>query len=298
MTLLNNLLVADFLNWHLNYNYPDKGRVYSGPKGELELDTTLKFNSNWDLLVETHQKCHQELLNKINSDLDRRSYWETLNAEHVRSTKGLSFQIIYRVNLTVIKALKTSETMCYVILGGPGGGKGTQSRVLSEKLGLKHISTGDLMRSEIKSGSDLGIKIDSYTKNGGLTPDEVALEVLEKEVAKNRRCKGFVFDGFPRTISQVPLLNALLDKYGFSLNRVFDLEISDDSILIERMKNRAVISGRQDDADETVCQERIRVYRSLTQPLIESYKASGIYHQLDGTQSKEAVTEDLLKKCS
>lgn len=296
--VINNLLVADFLNWHLNYNYPDKGRVYSGPNGELELDTTLKFNCNWELLVKAHHKCHQDLLEKIDSDKSRRSYWESLNAEHVRSTKGLSFQTIYLINLMVIKALKASNTKCYIVLGGPGSGKGTQSKILSEKLNLKHISTGDLMRTEIKSGSDLGLKIDSYTKNGGLTPDDIAMQVLEKEVLKNRICKGFVFDGFPRTVSQVSLLNTLLDKYGFSLNGVFDLEITDDSILVERMKNRSLISGRKDDADESICLERIKVYRSLTQPLVEAYKNTGTYYQLDGTLSKEAVTEELLKKCS
>lgn len=298
-SILDNLLVADYMGWQLNYNYPDKGRVYSGPNRELELDTTLKFDKDWNLLAKVHQKCCKDLLKEIEmrEGVNIQKLTE-LNAELVRSTKGLNFDTVYRVTVQTIRELKAEKTRTYVILGAPGSGKGTQSKMLAKELNLVHISTGDLMRKELKEGTDLGLKIDSYTKNGHLTPDELAMEVLEKEIAKNRTSKGFVLDGFPRKLSQVSLLDQLLHKYGFSVKLAIGLDISGENVLVERIKKRALDSNRKDDVNEDIIRERLKVYQEETKPLISLYYTSYKYDSINGEVSPEEVFSSLLKKCS
>ena len=133
-----------------------------------------------------------------------------------------------------------------VIFGAPGSGKGTQSEKLIEKYGLKHVSTGDLLRAEIKSNSGLGQLAESYITKGQLVPDEVVIGILEELVQEHNHQNGFIFDGFPRTLAQGEALDAMLAKYGEKVSVVLSLEVADEE-LIGRLLKRGEISGRSDD---------------------------------------------------
>lgn len=170
-----------------------------------------------------------------------------------------------------------------VIFGAPGSGKGTQSEKLIEKYGLKHISTGDLLRSEIKENSELGQLADSYMSKGQLVPDEVVIGMLEKLVKKCHHCKGFIFDGFPRTIAQGEALDAMLEKYDEKVNVVLSLEVADEE-LITRLLKRGEISGRTDDNRETIV-SRLQVYYDQTAPLKDYYSAQGNLEKIPGQGS-------------
>ncbi len=144
-----------------------------------------------------------------------------------------------------------------VIFGAPGSGKGTQSEKLIEKYGLSHVSTGDLLRAEMKVKSQLGQMAESYMSRGQLVPDDVVVGMLEGLIKKNNHVKGFIFDGFPRTLAQGKALDAMLVKYDEKVNVVLSLEVEDEE-LIARLLKRGEISGRSDDNKETI-ESRLRV---------------------------------------
>lgn len=174
-----------------------------------------------------------------------------------------------------------------VIFGAPGSGKGTQSEKLIEKYGLKHISTGDLLRSEIKENSELGQLADSYMSKGQLVPDEVVIGMLEGLVKKCQHCKGFIFDGFPRTIAQGEALDAMLKKYDEKVNVVLSLEVADEE-LIMRLLKRGEISGRTDDNRETIV-SRLQVYYDQTAPLKDYYSTQGNLVRIPGQCSIDDI---------
>ena len=174
-----------------------------------------------------------------------------------------------------------------VIFGAPGSGKGTQSNYLKEKYGLEHISTGDLLRAEIAQRSELGKMAENYIAKGQLVPDEVVIGMLEETVKKNPNAKGFIFDGFPRTLAQGEALDKILKKFGQEISIVISLEV-DDEELINRLLKRGELMGRSDDNRETI-ESRLKVYYNQTAPLKEFYAKQGKLVEIKGKGSIEEI---------
>lgn len=181
--------------------------------------------------------------------------------------------------------------MNIVIFGAPGSGKGTQSERLIKKYGLKHVSTGDLLRAEIKAETELGIMADSYISKGQLVPDDVMIGILEDLVAKNRNVPGFIFDGFPRTLPQGKALDTMLARHGEKVSMVLSLELSDEE-LIHRLLKRGEISGRTDDNQEVI-ESRLKVYYNQTAPLKEFYREQGKLVRITGHGSIDEIFESM-----
>lgn len=181
-----------------------------------------------------------------------------------------------------------------VIFGGPGSGKGTQSEKLIQRYGLTHISTGDVLRSEIASGSELGKIADSYISKGNLIPDDLMVRILASEVDRLSKAdsKGFIFDGFPRTIHQADELSRMLSSRGEKINAVVGLEVPDE-VLTERLLERGKSSGRADDNAETI-RQRLDVYHSTTQPLRDYYINRGEYKGIHGLGSVDEIFERIV----
>ena len=169
-----------------------------------------------------------------------------------------------------------------VIFGAPGSGKGTQSEKLIDRYGLTHISTGDVLRKEIAAGSELGKIADSYISKGQLIPDDLMVDILASEFDRLRpESKGFIFDGFPRTIPQAEALKKMLEDRGEEVHSVIGLEVADEE-LMERLIKRGAESGRSDDNPETIG-NRLKVYHSTTSPLRDYYTAEGTYRAIQGS---------------
>ena len=166
-----------------------------------------------------------------------------------------------------------------VITGAPGSGKGTQSDILVEKYGLKHISTGDLLRGEIAKGSELGMKAKTLIYAGNLVPDEIINGMLESVIKANLDAKGFIFDGYPRTVDQAKNLDTLLSAYNEKVTIMLNIDVNHD-LLIERLLNRAKTSGRADDNIETI-NHRLEVYQSVTLPVADYYRGTDRYHAVN-----------------
>lgn len=179
-----------------------------------------------------------------------------------------------------------------VLFGPPGAGKGTQSENLIERYQLVHLSTGDIFRANIKGETDLGKLAKSFMDKGELVPDSVTISMLESEVNKHPEAKGFIFDGFPRTGAQADALDQFLLTKNTSITCMLALEVNEEE-LKARLLNRAKTSGRPDDADPTVIQNRINVYNRETAPVAEFYKTQGKYRGIDGIGSIEEISERL-----
>ena len=178
----------------------------------------------------------------------------------------------------------------FIIFGPPGAGKGTHAAPIAEKYGLKHISTGELLRSEIAAGTALGKKAKALIDDGNLVPDEVVEGMIANAFAANPGVNGFLLDGFPRTIQQAMDLDEMLESRDEEVTGVLSLMIPDSEIKA-RIQRRALIEGRADDASEQTIENRIKTYHALTEPLIEVYKEKGIYHEVDSLGSIEEVQE-------
>lgn len=169
----------------------------------------------------------------------------------------------------------------FILFGPPGAGKGTQATGISERYNVKHISTGDLLRSEIAAGTELGLQAKNLIAAGSLVPDEVVEGMIESKFDTVRDTEGFLLDGFPRTLAQAEALDTMLAKRGEEVTAVISLMISDE-VIKARIAHRAAIEGRADDAREETINNRIRTYHNQTEPLIEYYKKAGKYHEIDG----------------
>lgn len=181
-----------------------------------------------------------------------------------------------------------------VLFGPPGAGKGTQSERLIEKYNLVHLSTGDIFRANIKGETELGTLAKSFMDKGQLVPDEVTIKMLRSEVLKYPEAKGFIFDGFPRTQPQAQALDTFLEGLNTSISVMLALEVEENE-LKDRLKKRAEISGRIDDADPKVIQNRITVYNSETTPVKSYYQEQGKFIAINGIGSIDEITERLFK---
>lgn len=157
-----------------------------------------------------------------------------------------------------------------ILFGPPGSGKGTQSEKLMARYGLKHLSTGDLLRSEIANQTALGMEAKKLMDKGQLVPDEVVIGMIRSALANNPQARGFLFDGFPRTKAQSEALDNLLSQYKAAINVVLALDVSEEE-LVKRLKNRGLTSGRSDDTREDVIRARISEYHSKTSAVAEYY---------------------------
>ncbi len=181
-----------------------------------------------------------------------------------------------------------------VIFGAPGSGKGTQSDLMIEHYGLGHISTGDVLRNEIKKGTELGKTAQGFIDNGQLIPDELMVSILANVYDSfGRGHKGVIFDGFPRTIPQAEALKKMLDERGDKVAAMIELDVPEDE-LMTRLIKRGQQSGRADDNEETI-KKRLVVYHSQTQPLIEWYKQEGLHHHINGLGTLERIFGDIQK---
>lgn len=209
--------------------------------------------------------------------------------------------------------------MKIIMLGAPGAGKGTQAIKIAEKYGIPHISTGDIFRANIKNGTELGKKAKEYMDKGALVPDELTCDLVVDRIHQDDCARGFILDGFPRTIPQAEALTEALNKDGESMDYAIDIEVPDENI-VKRMGGRRacvncgatyhVVSAppkkegicdhcggrltiRDDDKPETV-QKRLSVYHDQTQPLIDYYRKAGILHSVDGTKPLDDVFDDVV----
>lgn len=179
-----------------------------------------------------------------------------------------------------------------ILFGPPGSGKGTQSEKLISKYGFKHLSTGDILRSEIANQTQLGLEAKSYMDKGQLVPDAVVIGMVDAALNANKGVSGFLFDGFPRTKAQAVALDELLATHNTSINLVLALDVPEDE-LIKRMINRAKTSGRTDDADENVQQKRISVYKTETLAVAEHYGQFGKVETLNGLGEIESIFSEI-----
>lgn len=185
------------------------------------------------------------------------------------------------------------EKLNIVIFGAPGSGKGTQSEKLIEKYGLTHISTGDVLRKEIKSGSKLGKIADEYISKGQLLPDDLIVDILADTLDNSEIVKGVIFDGFPRTIPQAEALKKMLAERNMDISVVLGLEVEEQE-LVDRLLKRGEISGRSDDNIETI-NKRLEVYHSQTDPLREYYINEGKYKPITGGGTIDEIFEKIKK---
>ncbi|WP_296316962.1 adenylate kinase [Winogradskyella sp. UBA3174] len=202
---------------------------------------------------------------------------------------GLDYDGLGR-DLPEVYQLKTTQHMTNLVLfGPPGAGKGTQANFLKEKYDLVHISTGDVFRYNIKNETALGILAKSFMDKGQLVPDQVTIDMLNKEVERNTGANGFIFDGFPRTYAQAEALDKLMDDKDSQINAMVALEV-DDEVLVKRLLERGKTSGRADDADESIIRNRIKEYYTKTAILKDYYAKQNKYYGVNGVGNIEDIT--------
>jgi len=209
--------------------------------------------------------------------------------------------------------------MKIIMLGAPGAGKGTQAKMIADKYGIPHVSTGDIFRANLKEGTELGLKAKEYMDKGELVPDELTVSILLDRVAKDDCKNGYVLDGFPRTIPQAEVLEKELDKLGDRIDLAIDVEVPDENIIKRMGGRRACVKCgatyhiehvppkkegicdacgselilRDDDKPETVS-NRLSVYHAQTQPLIDFYNKRGVLKEVDGTKDMMDVFADIV----
>jgi len=213
--------------------------------------------------------------------------------------------------------------MNLVFLGPPGSGKGTQAVRLAEKLGLVHLSTGDVLRDAVKKGTPLGLEADGYMKRGELVPDALIVGLIESRITNGDLSRGFILDGFPRTVPQAESLKRMLDKNGVTLDTVICFKIADGEV-VKRLSGRwfcpkcnagynypaqmpktegvcdndgASLQRRPDD-EESVVRNRLEIYKKQTQPIVDFYRAESLLTELEAQKSPDEVFESLLSQVS
>ena len=204
---------------------------------------------------------------------------------------GLDYDELGR-NIPEIYMLKENRRLADIILFGPPGvGKGTQAEILKDKLGLTYIATGDLFRHHIKNETELGKKAKFYIDKGDLVPDEITIGMIE-ELISDPNARGFIFDGFPRTVEQAAFLDKLMQEKDLIIDALLSIDVPEDRI-IKRLVERGKTSGRSDDNEETI-KHRLNMYNEKTAPVKEYYKKQGKLYEIDGVGSIEEVNQRLL----
>lgn len=182
-----------------------------------------------------------------------------------------------------------------ILFGPPGAGKGTQSKKIIEKYSLIHLSTGDLLRSEVAAATPLGLKARDLMSQGKLVPDEIVVGMIDNKLKSNPDAKGFVFDGFPRTVAQAEALDKILTDNGQSISQMVELKV-DDQELINRILERGKTSGRPDDQHEGLIESRLEVYKTETAPVADHYKTQGKYAEIEGVGTIDNIFDSLCSK--
>jgi len=175
-----------------------------------------------------------------------------------------------------------------LLLGPPGAGKGTQAQRLVEKLGVPHVSTGDMLREAVAGGSAVGLEAKAVMDAGRLVSDEIVIAIAEERLSQPDAARGFLLDGFPRTLAQAEALDGMLGRLGASLECCLALTVDTEAV-VQRLLKRAEIEGRSDDNEETI-RERMKVYEQQTAPLLEYYDDQGLLVRVDGMGSVDEVT--------
>ncbi|NCC98880.1 MAG: adenylate kinase [Bacteroidia bacterium] len=178
-----------------------------------------------------------------------------------------------------------------VIFGAPGSGKGTQSDLIVKKYGLVHLSTGDLLRAEINKGTETGKLANGLISKGAFVPDDVIIEILNKNIDLYHTAKGFIFDGFPRTVVQSEALDSMLKKRNIKLNVMLNIDVKTDE-LVKRLLIRGKTSGRSDDNLATI-QQRIRIYEEKTLPVMQFYDRQGKHYRINGNGTMDEVFAEI-----
>jgi len=181
-----------------------------------------------------------------------------------------------------------------ILFGPPGAGKGTQSARLIGKYGLVHLSTGDVFRYNIKNQTELGILAKSFIDKGQLVPDEVTNQMVKDFIARNNNNKGFIFDGYPRTIAQGKNLDRVLEEYQANVTSMIALKVDEDE-LVNRLLERGKSSGRPDDQDEAIIRNRFKVYNDETSPLADFYAKKEKFIAVKGKGSIDEIFQNLCK---
>jgi adenylate kinase len=184
--------------------------------------------------------------------------------------------------------------MNLVFLGPPGSGKGTQAKIICEKLGISHLSTGDLLREGVKNGTKLGMKAKKYMEAGDLVPDELIVALIEEKLTSGALNNGYILDGFPRTVPQAQSLKEMLAKNDSRIDKAVLIDVPDDEV-IKRLSGRAKIEGRADDANKSIVKNRLEVYKNQTQPIIDFYQAESILDKVKGVGTIEEINDRLHK---
>ncbi|HYU08397.1 MAG TPA: adenylate kinase [Gemmatimonadales bacterium] len=181
--------------------------------------------------------------------------------------------------------------MFILILGAPGSGKGTQGKILAERLGLPKITTGDLLRKAMQDGTPLGLEARKYYDEGKLVPDSIILNMIKDELVRPDAKDGAILDGFPRTAAQAELVDRTLGERGQRLNHILLLDVTEEE-LVRRLRARAQVEGRTDDSPEAVA-TRLQVYQRDTAPLIAHYAQRGIVHRVPGTGTVDQIAGEI-----
>lgn len=183
--------------------------------------------------------------------------------------------------------------MNLILLGPPGAGKGTQAKRLEDKFGVKQLSTGDMLRAAVASGSEIGKEAKAVMDAGQLVSDDIMVRMISERVDQPDCAKGFILDGFPRNVAQAEALDAMLEAKGLKIDHVVEFQV-DEERMIDRILKRAAEEGRSDDNEDTL-RKRMDVYREQTAPIIPHYQGKGALKTVDGMQAMDDVTADLEK---
>jgi adenylate kinase len=182
--------------------------------------------------------------------------------------------------------------MNLLLIGPPGSGKGTQGQLLSDRFGLVHIAAGDLLRAEVEAGTPLGEEVADYLDRGELVPDQLVIDLLMPVVIESVADRGYVLDGFPRSVGQALVARGMAEEAGATPDAVIYLEASREE-LVRRILERAKVEGRSDDTEEVI-QSRLQVFDEATRPLVEYYRGRGLLRVIDANQTEDQVAEHIL----
>ncbi len=185
--------------------------------------------------------------------------------------------------------------MRLVFLGPPGSGKGTQAKLLHERLGLDVIGTGDILRGAMRRGTPLGKKVEPYLKSGRLVPDDLVNDVVADMFRQDDHPTKFVLDGYPRTLAQAEWIESVLHENDLDLKCAIRLVVPDE-VVIERLSGRRLVEGRADDSEETV-RKRLQIYHDITKELVEHFRREGLLREVDATADVETVYLTIAKYC-